>query len=83
MTAANSQGHHHSQALASGLEVHLVRQPNSTKWKIQSMDLSSDPRSGEYLTTKTWFAAAMGLDRFEFDTTDAAYAFVERHAKLT
>jgi len=76
------QGEHHSQLLSSGLQVHLVRHPGNAEWKIRSIDLSSDPRHGEFMTTKTWFAGPMGLDKLAFDSTDAACAYLERYAKV-
>ena len=77
------RGEHQSKRLPSGLEVHLVRHPGADTWRIRSMDVSwGSPAIGS-LTTKTWFAQPLGIAERDFDTPDDAYAFVEKHARVT
>ena len=80
---AKYQGEHYSRALDSGVEAHLVKPPGSEKWKIRSIDVSWGSLSLGSITTKTWFAEPLGIDKLEFDTTDAACAFVESHANVS
>jgi IS5 family transposase len=77
-----SSGEHASKVLNSGLEAHLVRRPGSAKWKIRSVDISWLSASQGALITKTWFPDKMGLADREFDSKEAAFEFLEKHAKV-
>ena len=76
------RGEHHTRTLESGLEVHLVRAPNSTNWLIKSLSANQVSQNGSF-ATKTWFAKGLGIGERLFGSTESAYAFVEKHARLS
>jgi hypothetical protein len=78
-----NRGEHHSKTLSTGLQAHLIRHPGSDKWQINSLDTSWGSVATGMLTTKTWFAERLGWAKYKFDSTDAAYGFLEKHARLS
>lgn len=65
-----------TKTLASGLTAKLIRR--NGKWRIRSVETSWTSHGST--NTKTWFPDRLiGLD---FDTKEAAYEYLERHAKL-
>jgi hypothetical protein len=74
-------GEHKSRELASGEEVHLVKEPND-QWAISSYDWSV-LRGQLPLTLVTAKAdiKALGWDKMRFPTPDAAYDFVATKIK--
>jgi hypothetical protein len=77
------RGKHDSRQLSSGFVVHLIQQPGSDKWRIRSIDISWGSPAAGALTTKTWFAEPLGIDKRDFSTPDDAYKFVDAHVKVT
>ena len=74
----SNTGAHESRDLETGETVHLVRQPGS-KWRISSYDWSWT--NGLMLWTAQVFAQKLGWENLEFDTPDAASAFLEQQLK--
>jgi hypothetical protein len=69
---------HDSRILASGEEVHLLKM-RGKKWTISSYDWSW--LDGMVLQNPRVFAEKVGWNTMEFETADAAYAFVEKQIK--
>jgi hypothetical protein len=75
-------GEHHDRKLKGGLEAHFIRHPGSSKWHIRSFDLTWGSLIQGFVQTKNWFAEKLGWDKLEFDTTDEACLFIEKHVRL-
>ena len=74
----NHTGAHDSRDLQTGETVHLVRHPGG-KWRISSYDWSWT--NGLMLWTARVYAQTLAWDNLDFDTIDAAYAFVEEQLR--
>ena len=72
----SNTGAHESHDLETGETVHLVRHPGSN-WHISSDDWSWI-NDGPMLLTARVFAQKLGWENREFDTPDAACAFLEQ-----
>jgi hypothetical protein len=63
-------------------QVHLERLPGRETWRIKSADVNwtegapSIPYTGYELKTRTYSAEANGWDKREFDSPEAASAFI-------
>ena len=73
---ATNSGGHDCRYFENGVSVHLVSPPKRN-WFIRSFDWSWV--TGQMLWTRQVFAQSLGWDALEFETKEAAYAFVNRY----